>query len=102
MWTSSSASSGAGASRAERSASTNGPRRPPKPMTSKGAAFMAFEISGLSGKVALVCGGGGGGSGAATSRNLVQAGATVFVVDRTDELVEEIVKELSATGARAS
>jgi len=54
----------------------------------------------LTGKVALVCGSGGGGVGDATARGLAQAGATVFAVDRTEELLTTTMDELRQLGAK--
>lgn len=54
----------------------------------------------FTGKIALVCGAGGGGIGSAVSAMLIESGASLVAVDRTEELVEETrSKALDAGGA---
>jgi len=55
-------------------------------------------LPGFEDKVALVCGAGGGGVGTATTKLLVEAGARIVAVDRTEALVEEVREYVKSAG----
>jgi len=54
----------------------------------------------LTGKIALVCGAGAGGIGSATSRMLIESGATLFAIDRDQALVDALEAELGDLDGR--
>ena len=61
---------------------------------------MAIAID-LEGRVILVCGVSRGGIGGATARRAAAAGATVFAVDQTQELLDQTLAQIAAAGGRA-
>jgi NAD(P)-dependent dehydrogenase (short-subunit alcohol dehydrogenase family) len=56
----------------------------------------------LAGRVILVCGVARGGIGGATARRIAEAGATVFAVDRTRELLDVTLADIERAGGKAS
>ncbi|TAL02171.1 MAG: SDR family oxidoreductase [Rhodospirillaceae bacterium] len=54
----------------------------------------------LEGRVILVCGVARGGIGGATARLIAAAGATVFAVDKAQELLDPTIADIEAAGGR--
>ncbi|PLK27011.1 SDR family NAD(P)-dependent oxidoreductase [Novosphingobium sp. TH158] len=52
----------------------------------------------LTGKVILICGAGRGGISGATARAVVQAGGSVFAIDREQALLDEVREDVEALG----
>lgn len=60
---------------------------------------MAISID-LKGRVVLICGVSRGGIGGGTARQAAAAGATVFAVDQTQDVLDRTLAEIAAAGGR--
>jgi NAD(P)-dependent dehydrogenase (short-subunit alcohol dehydrogenase family) len=60
---------------------------------------MALSVD-LEGRVILVCGVARGGIGGAVAMKAVQAGATIFAVDHSQDILDPIISDIEATGGR--